>query len=73
MSNILLTKRQVIERLKSPLTSRDKVIFLEWQKENLIKSIASIDKTRFNNYKEWLETQININENSVDDDELPLF
>ena len=73
MSNILLTKRQVIERLKSPLTSRDKVIFLEWQKENLIKSIASIDKTRFNKYKEWLETQININENSVDDDELPLF
>ena len=24
-------------------------------------------------HKEWLETQININENSVDDDELPLF
>ena len=73
MSNVLLTKRQVIERLQSPLSSRDKVIFLKWQKENLIKSIASIDKTRFNNYKEWLETQININENSVDDDELPLF
>ena len=68
MSNILLTKRQVIERLQSPLSSRDKVIFLKWQKENLIKSIATIDKTRFNNYKEWLDIQININNKIVSND-----
>ena len=68
MSNVLLTKRQVIERLQSPLSSRDKVIFLKWQKENLIKSIASIDKTRFNNYKEWLDIQININNKIVSND-----
>ena len=75
MSNsILLSKRQVIERLNSPLCSKDKVAFLEWQKENLNKSeMQNKDLTRYKNYINWLNTQISINTNMVDDDDLPLF
>ena len=74
MSNILLNKRQVIERLNTPLTSREKVIFLKWQRDNLSKSqMPILDKRRYDNYKEWLDTQININNNVVDDDDSTLF
>jgi len=74
MSSILLTKRQVIERLNTPLTSREKVTFLKWQRDNLSKSqMPILDKRRYDNYLKWLNTQININNNIVNDDELPLF
>jgi hypothetical protein len=74
MSNIVLSKRQVIERLKSPLSSREKVTFLKWQRDNLSKSqMPNLDKRRYDNYKEWLDTQININNNVVDDDDSSLF
>ena len=74
MSNIVLTKRQVIERLNNPLTSREKVTFLKWQRDNLSKSqMPILDKRRYDNYLKWLNTQININNNIVNDDELPLF
>ena len=74
VSNILLNKRQVIERLNTPLTSREKVIFLKWQRDNLSKSqMPILDKRRYDNYKEWLDTQININNNVVDDDDSTLF
>ena len=32
-----------------------------------------LDKRRYDNYKEWLDTQININNNVVDDDDSTLF
>ena len=74
MSSILLNKRQVIERLNTPLTSREKVTFLKWQRDNLSKSqMPILDKRRYDNYLKWLNTQININNNMVNDDELPLF
>ena len=74
MSSILLNKRQVIERLNTPLTSREKVTFLKWQRDNLSKSqMPILDKRRYDNYLKWLNTQININNNIVNDDELPLF
>ena len=74
MSNIVLSKRQVIERLKSPLSSREKVTFLKWQRDNLSKSqMPILDKRRYDNHKEWLDTQININNNIVDDDDSTLF
>ena len=74
MSNIVLSKRQVIERLKSPLSSREKVTFLKWQRDNLSKSqMPILDKRRYDNHKEWLDTQININNNLVDDDDSTLF
>ena len=74
MSNIVLSKRQVIERLNSPLSSREKVTFLKWQRDNLSKSqMPILDKRRYDNYKEWLDTQININNNVVDDDDSTLF
>ena len=74
VSNILLNKRQVIERLNTPLTSREKVIFLKWQRDNLSKSqMPILDKRRYDNYKEWLDTQININNNVVDDNDSTLF
>jgi hypothetical protein len=73
-NSILLSKRQVIERLNSPLSSKDKVAFLEWQKENLNKSeMQNKDQTRYKNYINWLNTQISINTNMVDDDDLPFF
>ena len=74
MSNIVLSKRQLIERLNSPLSSREKVTFLKWQRDNLSKSqMPILDKRRYDNYKEWLDTQININNNVVDDDDSTLF
>ena len=74
MSNVVLNKRQVIERLNSPLSSREKVTFLKWQRDNLSKSqMPILDKRRYDNYLKWLNTQININNNMVNDDELPLF
>ena len=74
VSNVVLTKRQVLERLNNPLTSREKVTFLKWQRDNLSKSqMPILDKRRYDNYLKWLNTQININNNIVNDDELPLF
>jgi hypothetical protein len=32
-----------------------------------------LDKRRYDNYKEWMDTQININNNVVDDDDSSLF
>ena len=64
----------MIERLNTPLTSREKVTFLKWQRDNLSKSqMPILDKRRYDNYLKWLNTQININNNMVNDDELPLF
>ena len=64
----------MIERLNTPLTSREKVTFLKWQRDNLSKSqMPILDKRRYDNYLKWLNTQININNNIVNDDELPLF
>ena len=74
VSNVVLTKRQVLERLNNPLTSREKVTFLKWQRDNLSKSqMPILDKRRYDNYKEWLDTQININNNVVDDNDSTLF
>ena len=74
MSSVLLNKRQVMERLNSPLSSLEKVTFLKWQRDNLSKSqMPILDKRRYDNYKEWLDTQININNNVVDDDDSSLF
>ena len=44
------------------------------EKENLNKSdMQNKDQTRYKNYIIWLNTQISINTNMVDDDDLPLF
>ena len=52
MSNVVLNKRQVIERLNSPLSSREKVTFLKWQRDNLSKSqMPILDKRRYDQYQ----------------------
>jgi len=58
MSNQILMKKEIISRLASLNLQEDKINFLKWQKDNLMKS--GVNDTYTQNRLQWIETQINI-------------
>lgn len=61
-NNIILNKRQILDRLRGFVSAKSKVKFLEWQKTNLEQSDwCMVDRTKYNNRIKWLNIQININ------------
>ena len=58
MSNQILMKKEIISRLASLNLQEDKINFLKWQKDNLMKS--GVNDTYTQNRLQWIATQINI-------------
>ena len=69
MTNAVLNKRHILDRLRGFTSRSDKLTFLKWQKDNLSKSSMPLeDRTKYENRLIWLNEQINIINHSVDDD-----
>ena len=60
MSSQILMKKQIIERLGALSLQSDKLNFLKWQKDNLLRSDLVKQDSLYRNRLQWIETQINI-------------
>jgi len=73
MSSQILMKKQIIERLGALSLQSDKLNFLKWQKDNLLRSDLVKQDSLYRNRLQWIETQINIvrhtRENDTDNED----
>lgn len=69
-NSIILNKRQIRERLHGFVSARERIVFLKWQKVNLSNSGKILTDTVFyDNRLKWLNDQILVNTNVIDEEE----
>jgi hypothetical protein len=73
MSSQILMKKEIISRLGVLSLQSDKLNFLKWQKDNLLRSDLVKQDSLYRNRLQWIETQINIvrhtRENDTDNED----
>ena len=73
MSSQILMKKEIISRLAVLSLQSDKLNFLKWQKDNLLRSDLVKQDSLYRNRLQWIETQINIirhtRENDTDNED----